>query len=77
MRDCYLVSLNDLDGGRQYVRDKISGFFNDLVAMGVRGFRVDASKYMWPGDLETIQDMTRYPLFKLTNLALKWSLYKM
>ena len=60
MRDCYLVSLNDLDGGRHYVRDKISAYFNDLVEMGVRGFRVDASKHMWPVDLEAIQDMTRY-----------------
>ena len=27
--------------------------------MGVRGFRVDASKHMWPGDLEAIQGMTQ------------------
>lgn len=59
VRNCYLVTLNDLDGGKQYVREKISGYYNDVVGMGVRGFRVDASKHMWPGDLEAIQGMTQ------------------
>ena len=27
---------------------------NDLVSLGVAGFRVDACKHMWPGDLEVI-----------------------
>jgi len=27
---------------------------NDLIGMGVAGFRVDACKHMWPGDLEVI-----------------------
>merc|ERR1712198_414060 len=55
VRNCYLVSLNDLDGGKDYVRQKIADYFNDLVNIGVSGFRVDASKHMWPGDLEAIQ----------------------
>merc|ERR1712168_784346 len=55
VRNCYLVSLNDLDGGKDYVRQKIANYFNDLVDIGVMGFRVDASKHMWPGDLEAIQ----------------------
>ena len=55
VRNCYLVSLNDLDGGKDYVRQKIADYFNDLMNIGVSGFRVDASKHMWPGDLEAIQ----------------------
>jgi len=55
VRNCYLVSLNDLDGGKDYVRGKIADYLNDMVSMGVKGFRVDASKHMWPGDLEAIQ----------------------
>ena len=39
VRNCYLVYLNDLDGGKEYVREKIAGYFNDVVDMGVRGFR--------------------------------------
>jgi len=57
VRNCYLASLNDLDGGKQYVREKVSGYLNDLISIGVKGFRVDASKHMWPGDLEAIQGM--------------------
>lgn len=55
VRNCYLVTLNDLDGGKDYVRGKIADYANDLLSMGVKGFRVDASKHMWPGDLEAIQ----------------------
>lgn len=59
VRNCYLVSLNDLDGGKDYVRQKVADYFNDLVDIGVMGFRVDASKHMWPGDLEAIQSKTK------------------
>lgn len=54
IRNCYLGSLNDLDGGKDYVRGKIADYINDLINLGVKGFRVDASKHMWPGDLENI-----------------------
>ena len=27
---------------------------NDLISLGVAGFRVDACKHMWPGDLGAI-----------------------
>ena len=27
---------------------------NDLISLGVAGFRVDASKHMWPADLRVI-----------------------
>jgi len=55
VRNCYLVSLNDLNGGKDYVRDKIAEYANDLFGLGVKGLRFDASKHMWPGDLEAIQ----------------------
>jgi len=31
---------------------------NDLIGMGVAGFRVDACKHMWPGDLKAIFEST-------------------
>ena len=37
VRNCYLVSLNDLDGGKDYVRQKIADYFNDLINIGVKG----------------------------------------
>ena len=55
VRNCYLVGLNDLDGGKDYVREKVNGYVNDLISLGVKGFRVDAAKHMWPGDLEAME----------------------
>lgn len=54
VRNCYLLGLNDLDGGKDYVRQKLADMMNDLVDIGVKGFRIDAAKHMWPSDLENI-----------------------
>ena len=53
-----MVGLNDLDGSKHHVRKKVSNFLNDLIGMGVKGFRVDASKQMWPRDLMKMQNLT-------------------
>ncbi|XP_069131143.1 alpha-amylase-like [Argopecten irradians] len=58
VRNCFLVGLTDLNQNLEYVRDKISGYFNKLIAMGVAGFRVDAAKHMWPADIKAIQERT-------------------
>lgn len=54
VRNCRLVGLLDLELGKEYVRSKVVAFLNRLVELGVAGFRVDAVKHMWPGDLENI-----------------------
>lgn len=54
VRDCKLVGLPDLATGNEYVRQKIADFMNYLIDMGVAGFRIDATKHMWPGDLQAI-----------------------
>ncbi|XP_076812739.1 alpha-amylase B-like [Clavelina lepadiformis] len=54
VRNCRLVSLLDLNQGKDYVRGKIIDFMNDLTSLGIAGFRVDACKHMWPNDLEVI-----------------------
>lgn len=48
VRNCYLVGLTDLYGALDYVRDKVAGYLNSLVAIGVAGIRIDAAKHMWP-----------------------------
>ena len=40
----------------RYVRGKLTGYLNDLVSLGVDGFRVDAAKHMPAGDLAAIVD---------------------
>jgi len=54
IRNCWLVNLPDLNQGNGYVKEKIIQFLNHLIDLGVAGFRIDASKHMWPGDLEAI-----------------------
>jgi len=54
VRDCKLVGLPDLATGSEYVRQKIADYMNNLIDMGVAGFRIDAVKHMWPGDLQAI-----------------------
>ena len=56
IRDCYLVGLTDLKQSNEYVRNTIAAFLNKLIDIGVAGFRVDAAKHMWPGDITAIQN---------------------
>lgn len=65
MRDCRLVSLLDLALEKDYVRGKVADYLNKLIDMGVAGFRVDASKHMWPGDLAAVYGL-------LHNLSTEW-----
>uniref|UniRef100_A0A8C8J781 Alpha-amylase n=1 Tax=Oncorhynchus tshawytscha TaxID=74940 RepID=A0A8C8J781_ONCTS len=65
VRDCRLVSLLDLALEKNYVREKVADYMNKLIDMGVAGFRVDASKHMWPGDLTVIYG-------GLHNLNTRW-----
>lgn len=45
-------------------RDKIVQFMNELLALGVAGFRIDAAKHMWPHDLYEIYS-------RINNLSTK------
>lgn len=65
VRDCRLVSLLDLALEKDYVSSKVADFMNKLIDMGVAGFRVDACKHMWPGDLSAVYG-------RLHNLSTKW-----
>lgn len=56
IRVCELSGLPDLDQSKQDVRQRIINFLNELVDMGVAGFRVDAAKHMYPSDLKYIYD---------------------
>lgn len=51
VRNCELVGLPDLDQSIEYVRDRIVDYLNKLIDCDVAGFRMDASKHMWPNDL--------------------------
>ncbi|MGG8407713.1 carbohydrate-binding module family 20 domain-containing protein [Streptomyces sp. 12297] len=65
VQNCELVQLADLDTGEEYVRGRIAGYLNDLLSLGVDGFRVDAVKHMPAADLANIKS-------RLTNPSVYW-----
>ena len=54
VQNCNLLALSDLDTGRADVRGRIADYLNDLVNIGVRGFRIDAAKHMHTDDIGAI-----------------------
>lgn len=51
VQNCELVDLSDLATESPYVRGKLTAYLNDLVSLGVDGFRVDAAKHLPAADL--------------------------
>ncbi|MEV4642149.1 carbohydrate-binding module family 20 domain-containing protein [Actinoplanes sp. NPDC049548] len=56
VQNCELVDLSDLKTESSYVRGKLTAYLNDLVSLGVDGFRVDAAKHLPAADLAAIVD---------------------
>lgn len=65
VQHCELVGLADLDTGESYVRGAIAGYMNDLLSLGVDGFRIDAAKHMDAADLANIKS-------RLSNPSVYW-----
>ncbi|MEU6554782.1 alpha-amylase family protein [Streptomyces sp. NPDC046915] len=65
VQHCELVGLADLDTGEEYVRKTIAGYMNDLLTLGVDGFRIDAAKHIPAEDLANIKS-------RLTNPSAYW-----
>ncbi|WP_250009217.1 carbohydrate-binding module family 20 domain-containing protein [Actinoplanes sp. M2I2] len=54
IQNCELVDLSDLKTEASYVRGKLVAYLNDLISLGVDGFRVDAAKHVPVADLQAI-----------------------
>ncbi|MEV5876652.1 alpha-amylase family protein [Streptomyces sp. NPDC052101] len=65
VQHCELVGLADLDTGEEHVRRTIAGYMNDLLSLGVDGFRIDAAKHIPADDLANIKS-------RLTNPSVYW-----
>ncbi|MFF5702853.1 carbohydrate-binding module family 20 domain-containing protein [Streptomyces sp. NPDC012794] len=65
VQSCELVKLADLDTGEEYVRGRIAAYLNDLLSLGVDGFRIDAAKHMPAADLADIKS-------RLANPSVYW-----
>ncbi|MGW1593034.1 alpha-amylase [Streptomyces sp. NPDC002343] len=65
VQHCELVGLADLDTGEEYVRKTIAGYLNDLLSLGVDGFRIDAAKHIPAADLANVKS-------RLTDPSVYW-----
>lgn len=54
VQNCELVNLADLDTGSSTVREQIGAYLDDLLSLGVAGFRIDAAKHMAADDVAAI-----------------------
>lgn len=54
VQECNLVNLADLNTGSAYVQGRIAAYLNDLVSLGVDGFRIDAVKHISAADMNGI-----------------------
>ncbi len=63
VQNCELADLDDLDTGSNSVRDKIAAYMNDLISLGVTGFRLDAAKHMANTDIEAIISRLSKPVY--------------
>jgi len=55
VQNCMLLSLSDLKTQSTTVRAKIAAYLNDLIGLGVDGFRVDAAKHIAQTDFAAIK----------------------
>jgi alpha-amylase len=63
VQNCELVDLADLATESGYVRDRIAGYLNELISLGVDGFRLDASKHMPAADIAAIRARLSAPVY--------------
>lgn len=65
VQNCRLSDLQDLRTGSEYVRSRLAQYLNDLISLGVDGFRIDAAKHIPATDLAAIKA-------KLSNPSIFW-----
>jgi alpha-amylase len=68
VQNCELANLADLDTGATYVRDRLAGYLNDLLSLGVDGFRMDASKHMPAGDIAALRSRLNRPVYMVQEV---------
>ena len=55
VQNCQLGTLDDLDTGKPKVQAKIAAYLNDLLGLGVAGFRFDAAKHIHHDEIAAIR----------------------
>ena len=68
-----LVGLSDLATEKQNVRQSIATYLNDLISLGVYGFRIDAARHIPAADLVAIKALLPANTYFLQEVASKLS----
>ncbi|MGZ0145961.1 alpha-amylase [Kribbella sp. WER1] len=63
VQNCELVDLADLATETDYVRGRIAAYLNDLLSIGVDGFRLDAAKHIPATDIAAITSRLSRPAY--------------
>jgi alpha-amylase len=61
--NCRFPGLPDLATEQEYVRQTEANYLNDLMSLGVVGFRFDAAKHMQPQDIAAIYNKLKKPAY--------------
>ncbi|KAA8880607.1 ATPase [Nocardia colli] len=61
--NCQSFNGADLATENDTVRDRIAGYLNDLLALGVDGFRIDSAKHIPPEDISAIEQRLTRPAY--------------
>jgi len=56
VQTCELLGLSDLDTNSEKVQQTILAYLNDLLSLGVAGFRIDAAKHIYAPEIKAIVD---------------------
>lgn len=63
IQNCELLNLGDLNTSKLSVQLKIANYLNELINIGVAGFRVDAAKHISSNDIYSIKKMLSRDVF--------------
>ncbi|WP_433653976.1 alpha-amylase [Nocardia sp. CA-128927] len=70
--NCQSFNGADLATGDDSVRDRIAGYLNDLLSLGVDGFRIDSAKYVPPEDIAAIEQRLTRPAYVYQEVIYGW-----
>lgn len=70
LQHCDLLGMADLDTGKRSVQKRLAQYLDDLLDLGVSGFRVDAAKHISPEDLLGIFRWVKRDHYRVLELIL-------
>lgn len=70
LHHCDLLGMADLNTGKKDVQKRLAQYLDDLLDLGVSGFRIDAAKHISPEDLRGIFRWVKRDHYRVLELIL-------